>query len=221
MQAVVFADAEDRHDMGVMQLSRGASFAEEPLDLPRTGVGPRSEDLECNATAERFLLGLVDNAHAAPTYLPEDPVVGQPLERSLGSRSRPAIEVADGRLGFRPESFDHDQGREQVADLHRPFRMPGDVLANRGPLSPALAIQKLFREFFKGIAFVAGVGHQQDSHRGGDGGSNDRAGRSSLPEAGTGVQQPVSCVGHLPPWEGSAESWVFARTALSRSMART
>ena len=71
----VLAHLEDRHDVGVVQPGRGAGLAAEPLlDHPVAGHLPR-QDLERHAAAQRDLLGLVHDAHAAPADLAEDPVV--------------------------------------------------------------------------------------------------------------------------------------------------
>ena len=71
----VLAHLVDRHDVGVVQPGRGAGLAAEPLlDHPVAGHLPR-QDLQRHAAAQRDLLGLVHDAHAAPADLAEDPVV--------------------------------------------------------------------------------------------------------------------------------------------------
>ena len=79
MQPVLLADAEDRHDVGVVQVGRGAGLAVEAADLLGVEQGRRAQDLQRHATAERLLLGLVDDAHAAAADLAEDAEIAQTL----------------------------------------------------------------------------------------------------------------------------------------------
>ena len=77
----MLADAEDRHDVGVVQLGR----------RPRLALGTRSrlassssacrQHLQGDVPAQRVLLGLVDDAHAAAADLAEDAVVAQLPQR--------------------------------------------------------------------------------------------------------------------------------------------
>ena len=93
VNALVAADAEDRHDVRVVQLRGGLGLDLEPL--PLLGVDRRGErqHLQGNAPAQRDLLGLVDDAHAPPADLAEDAVFAQ-----LGAR-RDGV----GRIGGRKE----------------------------------------------------------------------------------------------------------------------
>ena len=76
----VLADAEDRHDVRVVQPRRRPGLALEPLDHGAGSVSRRvGQDLQRHAAAERFLLGLVDDPHAAPADLAHDPEVAQTL----------------------------------------------------------------------------------------------------------------------------------------------
>ena len=82
----ILAHLVNRHDVGVVQPCRGAGLAAEPLlDHPVAGHMSR-QDLERHAAAQRDLLGLVHDAHAAPADLAEDPVVA---DLKSGSDSRP------------------------------------------------------------------------------------------------------------------------------------
>ena len=75
--APLAADRVDRHDVRVVQAGGGLGLELEPLQLP--GVERRGErqDLQRHPAAQRELLGLVDDAHAAPADLAEDPEVAQ------------------------------------------------------------------------------------------------------------------------------------------------
>ena len=88
----ILAHLVDRHDVGVVQSCGGAGLAAEPLlDHPVAGDLPR-QDLERNAAAQRDLLGLVNDAHAAPADLAEDPVVADFAQGWIRGRRIPAIE---------------------------------------------------------------------------------------------------------------------------------
>ena len=81
MQPAVLADAEDRHDVGVVQSRRGPRFPLEPLLLLRVRQHLLWQHLQRHMPPQGHLLGLVDDAHAAATDLPDDPVVAQLLQR--------------------------------------------------------------------------------------------------------------------------------------------
>ena len=77
VNALIAADTEDGHDVGMVQLRGGLSLDLEPLAL--LGVDRRGEGkhLERNAPAQRDLLGLIDDAHAPAADFAEDPVFAQ------------------------------------------------------------------------------------------------------------------------------------------------
>jgi hypothetical protein len=75
------ADTEDRHDVGVVQPGRRPRLALEAAQLLGVGEGVRRQDLEGHAPAERLLLGLVDDPHAAVADFTKDAEVAQLLGR--------------------------------------------------------------------------------------------------------------------------------------------
>ena len=76
----LLAHAEDRHDVGVVQLGRGPGLALESPALLGVSERLRRQDLERDVAAQRDLLGLVDDAHAAAADLAENAIVAQLLE---------------------------------------------------------------------------------------------------------------------------------------------
>ena len=102
VRPLVLADAEDRHDVGVVQPRRRAGLALEPADLLRVGQDRAGgQDLQRHPPAQRLLLGLVDDPHAAPADLAEQPELAQPAGRHAGDR--PAAAERSTRCGS-PES---------------------------------------------------------------------------------------------------------------------
>ena len=77
---VLLADAEDRHDVGMVQLGGGPGLALEPPPLLDVSERLRGQDLEGDVPAERDLLGLVDDPHAAAADLAEDAIVAELFE---------------------------------------------------------------------------------------------------------------------------------------------
>ena len=75
VMAIVLTHAEDRHNVGVVQPSRRPCLPLEPQYLLRVGKGRIGEDFQCHASAQRLLLGLVHDAHAAPADLAKNAVV--------------------------------------------------------------------------------------------------------------------------------------------------
>ena len=152
----MFADAEDRHDVGVVQLRRRLRLALEAT--PRPGVLPEllGQDLEGDVPAERDLLRLVDDAHAAVADLADDAVVAQALER----RQRPS----DGGCLHLPAVFldllHLGQGREVLADVVGQLGMPVDVLLQRRAFAAPVALGELIRQAVEqDVAFGAVSGH--------------------------------------------------------------
>jgi len=78
----VLADVEDRHDVGVVHPRGGLRLALKAHERFGIAGERRGEHLERHAAAERFLLRLVNHAHAAAADLAQDAVVAdvhQPL----------------------------------------------------------------------------------------------------------------------------------------------
>jgi hypothetical protein len=77
VHATVRADGMHRHDIRVMQERRGLGFRFETLKMARVKRGGERQDLERNPTAERELLGLIDDTHPTPTDLTKDAKIAQ------------------------------------------------------------------------------------------------------------------------------------------------
>ena len=82
MDAALAADEVDRHDVRVMQLGGRLRLVLEALQLPGVERGGERQHLQGHAPAERELLGLVDDAHAAPADLADDAEVAE-LHREI------------------------------------------------------------------------------------------------------------------------------------------
>ncbi len=133
--AVVPSHAEDRHDVGVAQPRRRPRLPLEPQPLLDVGEGRVRQDLQRHASTERFLFGLVDDAHAAPTDLAENAVVAQSLQPRRGVNGH----TAGGFVGaVGAEIFHPDQDREDLADLVGELGVTPAVFFERGPLAAAL-----------------------------------------------------------------------------------
>jgi hypothetical protein len=151
MGAVVLAHAEDGDDVGVVQPGRRPRLALEAMHLPVACQRPRRQDLERHAPAERLLLGLVDDAHAAPPDLAHDAVLAQALRRPH----------AEGRLGRtgRAGVFQDHQGAEQFAYLASQLQAAARVIAQRRPLATTVALHELVGKLGQGVDGGIGVGH--------------------------------------------------------------
>ena len=87
--APLAADGVDRHDVGVVQAGGGLGLELEPLQLLGVQRRGQRQDLQRHPAVERELLGLVDDAHAAPADLAEDAEIAQGPIPSLGVRPWP------------------------------------------------------------------------------------------------------------------------------------
>ena len=77
MNAVGFADPEDRHDVRVMQTRRGVRFAAEPLQSVFADEAVRRQHFEGDVAAERLLHGLENHAHAAAGNFGHDAIFAE------------------------------------------------------------------------------------------------------------------------------------------------
>ena len=126
VHAPLAADGVDRHDVGVVQAGGGLGLELEPLELPGVERRGEGQDLQRHAAAERDLLGLVDDAHAAAADLAEDPEVAQ-LRRSAGTEAASRCAVATAAAGHAAQLRHRRDGREHPPRLLDPLGMlPGD-----------------------------------------------------------------------------------------------
>ena len=91
--------------------SRAAAcgLAKEPLQPRGRGHPGRRQDLQRHVPAERLLLRLVDDPHAAAADLPQDAEVAQPLQRArrkgrAGALPRPRELAVSGRISSMSKS---------------------------------------------------------------------------------------------------------------------
>ena len=160
----MLADAEDGHDVGVMQPRRGLGLALEPLDHLAVGARPGREDLQGHVAAQRLLDRLVNDPHPAPADLADDPIIAERLERRATERSSrcgPARRGADRRAGL----FHLDQGREQLPDFLGQLGVRGDELRQGRPLPGAEPRQERLGQLLDRLAFRNGIRHGQSSLR--------------------------------------------------------
>jgi len=123
--AVVGADAEDGHDVGVVQPRRRLRLALEALQQvrPRRRLG--RQHLEGDVAAERFLHRLVDDAHAAAADLAQQQVLAEPPGVGRPGGGRQGRETAARGPARRPQ---RQRRRHQLAQLAGVLR----VLAQAG-----------------------------------------------------------------------------------------
>ena len=190
---VVLADAEDRHDVGVVEHGRGAGLALEPLELVGVAQAVLRQDLERHVPAQALLHRLVDDAHAAAGDLPQDAVVAQPLgDRPRGPRPRRS---RPGRLvGPAAELFDRDQGREQLVDLLGELWVFLGVLAQGRPLAAAVPLGKLVGKHVEQVGSRGRIAHGDQTAQEHQNGTGNRIFFLLLPHAS---------------YQG--DSWIFQR----------
>ena len=170
MVPLIASDAEDRHDIGVVQPRCRPRLPLEPQHLLGVGESRIGQNLEGDPPTQRLLLGLVDDPHAAPADLAKNPVVAQSLQPRRGVNGHAAGGLV-GAVGA--EVFHPDQDGEDLADLVGELGVSPAVFLERGSLAAALALQELVGERLDGIAVAAtvgGGGHGRSvSRRGGRG----------------------------------------------------
>ncbi len=163
VDVVLNADAEDRHDVSVVQPGHGAGLALEALQLRPADQAVVRQHLECDMPAERLLHRLVDDAHAAAADLAQDAVLPQ-LARDWDAVPRRGGVRAAGRLtGHGAKFLHHDQGWKQIANLLRQLRVAVGVLSQGRVLALAVALGELVGQVVQQVGSGLGFGHDQGS----------------------------------------------------------
>ena len=121
------------------------------------------EHLQGHAAAQRLLLGLVDDPHAAPADLAEDAVVAQPLQPgprgdAVSAASEPVVAP---ELSPRSSIISRAGNRSRISSASSGWRsrysLEGRLLA------AALAVEELLGQELDGVALVAGGVHRRRS----------------------------------------------------------
>jgi hypothetical protein len=95
--AVYFADLENLHDVGVLDVGQRLRLLAEALHLGRPGVGAGEDHLQRHDAAQADVAGLVDDAHAAAPQLPQHLVAGHGRQhRRRRRRDRPQRRIGGG-----------------------------------------------------------------------------------------------------------------------------
>ncbi len=90
VQPVLFPRLVNGDDIGVVQPPGSARLAAESFDPARVDHRVKHQHLQGDATAQRNLLGLVDNSHAAAANLAQNLEVAEPTRQRRGAdRRRP------------------------------------------------------------------------------------------------------------------------------------
>ncbi len=126
-QAIVFADAEDRHNVGVVQLGRRLGLALETPPLRVIDEYLARQHFEGDVASQRDLLGLIDDAHAAAADFAQNAKIAQLLRRRMSRRRRLACRIAGQRFIGQGDVLHQRHGRKHFLDLGRQFGMTVDV----------------------------------------------------------------------------------------------
>jgi hypothetical protein len=162
VNAVVLADAEHRHDVGVVQFRRRPRLLPEALQVRRAQQAVKRQHLEGDVPAQRLLHRLVDHPHAAPAHLAQDAVLAQlPRRGAVGRAGRDV--GAGGRARQGAELFHLDQRREQLADLLGQARVARGVLGQGRSLAAAVALGELLGQHFQRVAARSRLAHAHTS----------------------------------------------------------
>ena len=138
----MLADAEDRHDVGMVQLRDGLRLALEPLEALGIELG-MVDRLDGDVPPERLLDRLVDDPHPAPAQFAEDAKLADPLRHEPGLLRPPA------------HLLHHGDGAEEFPDLLRLVGEAGFVLGDRRRLAPPAPLDKLLGHAVERVAVTA------------------------------------------------------------------
>jgi hypothetical protein len=116
VDAALAANPVDGNDVGVVQPRRGPGLVVEALQLPRVERAGERQHLERYPPAQRQLLRLVDDAHAAAAHLADEAEIPQLLQRRR-RRGLAAGRLPLQRLVGQGDVLHQRHGREDFADL--------------------------------------------------------------------------------------------------------
>ena len=102
----MLADAEDRHDVGMVQPGRRAGLAPEPFQPGRVAQVMGGERLQGDVPPQRFLDRLVDDPHPACSDAAKQQIVTQALGRRGCRAAR--VRMRAGRLATAAANLLHD-----------------------------------------------------------------------------------------------------------------
>ena len=148
MGAALAADGEDRHDVGVVQLRRRLGLVLETLQLAGVQCRRERQHLEGDATAQRQLHRLVDDAHAAAADLADDVKIAEGFDGRRIARRRARRRTRPKRAG----AVDHVEG---VEIRRQRSREVGEARRELGAIRTPAGLQR--REIFLGRADQARV----------------------------------------------------------------
>ena len=151
----MLADAEDRHDVGVVQLGGSLCFALEALQLLGVVQGLARQHLDRDPPPQGLLLRLVDDAHATATDLPQQDVVAQPL---VEAGAQQALARRGAALLVLLELLHRQDGWEQIVNLRGQLGVLLGVLRRRGVLPLTVPFHELRGQHLDGVA-ILGVCH--------------------------------------------------------------
>ena len=152
--------------------SRAAACASRRNRCKRVGEATQTgrQDLQRHAPAERFLLRLVDHAHAAAADLPQNAEIAQPLQRPARRRLRPALpprpREASRRPGFKSSISNSVGKRSRIRSANCGMLL--GIVADRHPLALPAALEELLGQLLDRVAVHArtdrGVGRHVIGH---------------------------------------------------------
>jgi hypothetical protein len=152
VQAVLLADAEDRHDVRMVQLGRRARLTLETAQVPQIEQGVGRQHLDGHVPAQRKLLRLVDDAHAAAAHLTQNLIIAQVPQRRRGGRSLRRTRLAR-RLVAGLGLFHEEQGRQHVANLVRMLGVAAGEFLDGRTLALPEGLHELVRDLPKWVCF--------------------------------------------------------------------
>ena len=148
------ADAEDRHDVGVVQPGRRPASRSNRRTCWGRSERRAGQDLQGHAAAERLLLGLVDDAHAAPADLAEDAVVAQPARRAVSARARPPASRSARPRSSRASSMSSRTGNSSwISSASSGYRATYSLSDGRSPRRSR--VEELLGQDLDRVALVA------------------------------------------------------------------
>ena len=159
MPPLMLADAEDGHDVRMMQPAGRPRLAAEPRHVAVFG-----EELQGDMAVERSLITFVDDAHAAPAELADDPEIAPLPAGSGGGLGMTLLAglcgVAPGlRLGLGHSPQIGEDRIAQAIELADPFLAPAtpvQVLSDVAELAIGEVAQRERAERFPGGAVHEG-----------------------------------------------------------------
>ena len=156
MKTILLADTEYFDDVRVVKIGSNLGFALKSFQMLLVEERLPGQHFDRHAALQGFLLRLENHAHAATSDFADDSEIAQPRQLRRAQRGTSAAGLFLPRL----QALSHGNGRKQLADFLRQFRVLLRIFLYGWTLALPQPLHKFSSQQFQRIAFgMVGTRH--------------------------------------------------------------